>query len=184
MISFGDRMAFFGVRLPADLAERLKAQSHSLGGTPAGLLRVLVERHLGEGGSQRGGDVVTATERRASKLTLRLRADELSAIEEMARERGLTRTAWVTGLVRARLFNRPVMPVDEDQVYRRAVSELHRIGINLNQIARAMNTAVMEGQLVRSEAQSIEEARKEIRQIAADLRQALNGQLDYWRGTE
>lgn len=177
-------MVVFGLRLPPDLAARLKAESRTLGGTPSAFLRLLVERHFGEGAASATDGALLDEGANNARMTLRLREEEIAAVEELARARGLTRAAWVRGLVRARLFNRPVMPVDEDQVYRRAVSELHRIGINLNQIARAMNTAVMEGQLVRSEAQSIEEARKEIRQIAADLRQALNGQLDYWRGTE
>jgi hypothetical protein len=58
--------------------------------------------------------------------------------------------------------------------------ELRRIGVNVNQIARALNTAVMEGRVLDTELSSIENFRRELRDHLFALREAFEGNLAYW----
>ena len=59
-------------------------------------------------------------------------------------------------------------------------SELRRIGVNVNQIARALNTAGMEGRVLDLELGSLEDLRREIRAHMLALREAFEGNLAYW----
>lgn len=68
--------------------------------------------------------------------------------------------------------------------FRGAQRELHRIGVNVNQIARAMNTAVLEGALVASELHLVLSAEAEIKHQVKALRDAFRGNLDYWDAGE
>jgi hypothetical protein len=60
--------------------------------------------------------------------------------------------------------------------------ELNRIGGNINQIARAANTSVLQGRAVEPDLSAIQEARMVIETELAQLRNALNGNADYWDG--
>jgi hypothetical protein len=59
-------------------------------------------------------------------------------------------------------------------------AELRRIGVNINQIARALNTAVMEGKVLELELSYLDDLRAEIRSHVRDLRDAVSGNLTYW----
>ena len=58
---------------------------------------------------------------------------------------GLSRTQWSVALIRRRLRDRPQFSRPEALALIEVRRELRRIGVNINQIARALNTAVMEG---------------------------------------
>lgn len=58
--------------------------------------------------------------------------------------------------------------------------ELNRIGVNLNQIARAVNVAVMPGQVLDLELAQLRAFRDETRELAQALSAAMNGDLSYW----
>nr|WP_246370762.1 plasmid mobilization relaxosome protein MobC [Phenylobacterium haematophilum] len=59
-------------------------------------------------------------------------------------------------------------------------TELRRIGVNLNQMARALNTEVMEGRVLDLQLTEVRAFRDELRGRLSDLRAALAGNLDYW----
>jgi hypothetical protein len=59
--------------------------------------------------------------------------------------------------------------------------ELRRIGVNVNQIARALNTAVMEGRVLDLELAYLDDLRAEIREHILALREAFEGNLAYWQ---
>lgn len=173
-------MPTVGVHLPPALAATFDAAAAAEGGHSR-VLRRLVEDFLREQGA--GAVVDEAAVKpvgRSEKLTLRLRAEELSVLGDISTEAGFTRTSWVTALVRARLLNRPTLNPEDAVAYRQAHRELNRIGVNLNQVARAMNTAVLDGTVLRAELQLIEEVRSEFRRELKALRQALKGNLTYW----
>jgi hypothetical protein len=94
----------------------------------------------------------------------------------------MTRTGWIVALVRSRLGS-PVQhsPVEHDAL-RAIVRELNRIGGNINQIARATNTSVLQGRVVEPDLSAIQEAKFLIERELAQLRNALNGNADYWDG--
>ncbi|MBL7590315.1 plasmid mobilization relaxosome protein MobC, partial [Escherichia coli] len=58
----------------------------------------------------------------------------------VAEARGMSRTQWITSLVRARLGVEHPQTGDERLALRAIARELNRIGGNVNQIARAANT--------------------------------------------
>lgn len=75
-----------------------------------------------------------------TKITIRLRRSEERAIREMAEVAGLdNRQAWIVALIRANLFSLPTPSYEELQELREANKQLRGVGINLNQIAHAVN---------------------------------------------
>lgn len=179
-------MAVTAVRLPDEIHARFDAAAAADGGRSR-VLRRLVESYVaaqGEGSAAMVDDLAWRTRGRGEKLTVRLRPDELAALDAASRERGVRRTTWLTAVVRARLLGRPTLSADESAAYVLTHRELNRIGVNLNQIARAMNTAVLEGSVLNAELHTIEAARSEIRELVQGVRAAFRGNVDYWAGRE
>lgn len=58
--------------------------------------------------------------------------------------------------------------------------ELRRIGVNINQIARALNTAVLEGAVLDLEVAQLDAYAGEIRAHLVGVRDAFAGNLSYW----
>jgi hypothetical protein len=58
--------------------------------------------------------------------------------------------------------------------------EVRRIGVNVNQIARALNTAVMEGKVLDLEVAYLAGLQAELRAHMSTLREAFEGNLAYW----
>lgn len=170
------------VHLPDSLASRFDAVA-SVDGGRSRVLRRLVESYLAERGEAAAvEEEVSRTRGRGEKLTIRLKPDELAALAEVSKERGMPSTTWLTSLVRARLLRRPALSGDESDAYSSAHRELNRIGINLNQIARLMNAAAVEGEVLEADAQMIREACVEIRVVTQGVRDALGGNVAYWAG--
>jgi hypothetical protein len=76
---------------------------------------------------------------REARITLRLRSDDRQLLKERASARGMPAATYVSVLLRSHLRCLPPLPKEELLTLRRTVSELGRIGRNLNQIARAAN---------------------------------------------
>ena len=93
---------------------------------------------------------------------------------------GLTPNAWVAALVRNRLRGTPRFRRPEELALIALHAEVRRIGVNVNQIARALNTAVMEGRVLDTELGAVEELRRELRAHMVGLGEAFRGNLAYW----
>lgn len=169
------------VHLPDALAVRFDKAAAAEGGRSL-VLRRLVEGYLASQGVDVGDDAIDASlpRGRGVRVTLRLKAEELAAVETASRERGVRRTVWLTALIRARLLRRPTLNGEEMDAYWRAQRELNRIGVNLNQVARAVNVAVLDGSVLKAEQHTINAAVSEIREIAKDIRAAFKGNVAYW----
>lgn len=164
------------VRLPPDLARRFDAAAANHGGRSRFL------RSLMEGVAQPpfpepetpppGG--------KSGKLTLRLGELDLALLEAEAASVGLSRTQWPVALIRQRLHARPQFTRPEALAFIEVQRELRRIGVNINQIARALNTAVMEGTVLDLETAQLAAFADEIRAHIAGLREAFEGNLVYW----
>lgn len=117
---------------------------------------------------------------RPLKLTVRLTAEDGRGLAREAQIMGLTPNAWAAALIRNRLTGRPTFPRTEATALIAIQAEYRRIGVNVNQIARAMNTAIMEGQVLDLELAYLVALRTELRVHLSTLRAAFQGNQTYW----
>lgn len=119
--------------------ERFTAVARYQGMSDSALLKRLVELMLRTanatdmtGAAPGGGQTA-----RTTRLTVRLRADDQILLRERAAARGMPAATYVSALTRAHLRSLSPLPREELLALKRTVSELGRVGRNLNQIARA-----------------------------------------------
>jgi hypothetical protein len=117
---------------------------------------------------------------RPLKLTVRLTADDGDGLAQEASAMGLTPNGWAAALVRHRLHGKPTFPRVEAIALIAIQGEVRRIGVNVNQIARALNTAVIEGKVLDLEVAYLDALRTELRAHMFTLREAFEGNLAYW----
>ena len=164
------------LRLPPDLVRRFDAAAAGRGGRSR-LLRRLME-------TAAQAPLPTPSEAapglRTGKLTVRLSEADLAALEAEAEAAGLSRTQWTVALIRRRLHGRPQLSRPEAFALIDVQRELRRIGVNVNQIARALNTAVMEGRVLDLEVAQLAAFQSEIRAHVLGLGDAFRGNLAYW----
>ncbi|HBI18695.1 MAG TPA: plasmid mobilization relaxosome protein MobC [Brevundimonas sp.] len=164
------------VRLPPDLTRRFDAAAAMRGGRSR-LLRSLIE---GAAQASLPASEARPVTRLEAKLSLRLGVEDLAVLEGEAARAGLSRTQWTVALIRRRLHDRPQLTPSEAIAFIGVQRELRRIGVNINQIARALNTAVLEGQVLDLEMVQLAAFADEIRAHLGGLRDAFQGNLDYW----
>jgi hypothetical protein len=114
------------------------------------------------------------------KLTVRLADDDGDNLAREAAAMGLTPNGWAAALIRHRLHGKPAFPRAEGVALLAIQGEVRRIGVNMNQIARAVNTAVMEGKVLDLEVAYLDALRTELRAHMFTLREAFEGNLAYW----
>lgn len=164
------------LRLSSDLARRFDAAAVGQGGRSR-LLRRLMEAAAQAPLPAVEREPVTG---RTGKLTLRLGESDLAALEAEAAALGLSRTQWAVALIRRRLHGCPQLSRPEALAFIEVQRELRRIGVNVNQIARALNTAVLEGSVLDLEMGQLGAFQEEIGAHVAGLRDAFEGNLAYW----
>lgn len=170
-------MVSFNVRVPDDLGARFDAWAGSWGGRSPALRRLIADACSS---SMSRPPTPGRLALRTTKLTVRLTAADARGLAAAAAEMGLTANAWVAALVRRRLHARPTFNPDGALAVLAIQAELRRIGVNVNQIARALNTAVLEGKVLDLELSSVTAFRSEIRGHFGALREVLMGNLAYW----
>ena len=127
--------------VPREMKERFAVIARQQGLSDSALLKRMIDLALQSANAAYGGSAVTAGDSvsRASRLTVRLRANDQMLLRERASARGMAPATYVSVLVRSHLRSLAPLPKEELLAIRRAVSELGSIGRNLNQIARAAN---------------------------------------------
>jgi len=164
------------LRLSPDLIRRFDAAASRQGGR-ARLLRGLMET-----AAQASLPAPTKApgKPRSRKLTLRLGEADLRLLEVEAAAMGLSRTQWSVALIRRRLHDQPQFSRAETLALIEVRRELRRIGVNVNQIARALNTAVMDGVVLDLEVAQLGAFQAEIAAWVEALGEAFEGNLAYW----
>lgn len=163
------------LRVSDDLALQFGALAATEGGKSA-LIRRLLEGAVGAPDSKRAPVAVGAPQ----KVTVRFRESELRQIAEMATARGMTRTQWITSLVRSRL-GAPAQQSDGEREALRAIArELNRIGGNINQIARAAN--IGEVGAGGDSKFGFDDARGALEALQGELKAVLDRTSTYWEG--
>jgi hypothetical protein len=117
---------------------------------------------------------------RPLKLTVRLTAADGEGVAREAADMALTPNGWVAALVRNRLHGTPAFRSEDTHALLAIQSDVRRIGVNVNQIARALNTAVTEGKVLDLEVGYLDALRTELRAHMLTLREAFQGNLAYW----
>ncbi len=169
-------VANFNVRVTDELAARFDAWAAGQGGrSPA--LRHLIEAACPPVGAAPSGGRLG---HRPVKLTVRLAARDAVDLDAVARDLGLTRNAWSAALIRRALQGRPTFRRSDELVLLATLSELRRIGVNVNQMARALNTAVLEGRVLDTQLTAVDDFRRELRAHLGGLHEAFEGNLTYW----
>lgn len=169
-------MAFIGVQISEAVKAQFAARAQSEGGQSA-LLRRLI------------GTVIDPTPHPvrplatgvSDKITVRFRRSERTAIADAAAARGMTRTSWITALVRARLGLGLPLSGGEEEALRAIARELHRVGGNLNQIARSAQLAAEAGAPVTFDPSVLEEARDVAAEAMGELRRVLARSAASWQ---
>ncbi|MBA3999431.1 plasmid mobilization relaxosome protein MobC [Brevundimonas sp.] len=168
----------FTLRLPSDLARRFDAAAAPRGGRSR-YLRSLMEAAVQ---SALPAPEPGPSGARSAKLTLRLPEPDMTALEAEAARAGLLRTQWAAALIRGRLHGGLQLTPPEAIALIGVRRELNRIGVNINQIARALNTAVLEGAVLELETAQLAAFAAEIRAHVRALDAAFAGNLAYWSG--
>jgi hypothetical protein len=190
------KTSFLSVRVPGALAQRFTAFARTRGGKSV-VVRQMLERELNpSAGAPTSGSTVpraaaggaaspvvpavAAALGPSQKITMRLAKSEMALLGQAAAARGMTRTQWAASLMRARLGRGIPQTADERHALRAVARELHRIGTNVNQIARAVNTDARSGRPVAADVEAIREARAAIDQATSELRMVLGRSAGYW----
>lgn len=120
--------------------ERFAAVARHQGLSDSGLLKRLVDLML-QGAGAAGVGTPGGAERasRDSRLTVRIRPDDLMLLRERAAARGMAAATYVSVLTGSHLRSLAPLPKAEWLILERIVTELSKLGRNINQIARAAN---------------------------------------------
>lgn len=169
-------MAAFNFRIPDDLAARFDTQAATFGGRSA-RLRQLIEGDCAVPDIAAHGQ---PERRAAARLMVRLAAPEARHVAAEAARLALPRAAWVAALVRRHARSAPTFGAADSYDLLAVQTEVRRIGVNVNQMARALNTAVLEGRVLNTQLTAIEEFRRELGGYMTAIREAFAGNLAYW----
>jgi hypothetical protein len=120
--------------------ERFAAVARHQGLSDSGLLKRLVDLMLqsasaAELGTPGGADRAS----RDSRLTVRIRPDDQLLLRERAAARGMAAATYVSVLTRSHLRSLVPLPEAEWLILEKIVTELSKLGRNINQITRAAN---------------------------------------------
>lgn len=169
-------MAVFCVRVPDDVAARFDAAAAARGGRSAGLRRLIEHAAAAPAAA-----TLPSTGRRdGARLMVRLTTAEARHVAAEAAAMSVPRSGWVAALVRRHAAGQPRFSRSGELELIAIHGELRRVGVNINQIARALNTAVMEGRVLDTELTAIDDLRRELRDHVGALGEAFAGNLAYW----
>lgn len=164
-------------RVSDELAAGFDAAAAMVGGRSALLHRLI--REAGGAGSAPAGHRRRQL-RNAARLMVRLAPAEAAHAAREAAAMAIPRSSWVAALVAAHGRGAPRFARPDELALIAIQGELRRIGVNVNQIARALNTAVMEGRVLDTELGAIDDLRRELRGHIGALGEAFAGNLAYW----
>ena len=169
-------MAVFSVRVPDDLAAHFDAAAAAHGGRSARVRQLIAGAAVAP-----AARLAAAPARRdGARLMVRLAVGDAAHVAAEAAALQLRPSGWVAALVRRHAAARPRFSRPQELALIAIQGELRRIGVNVNQIARAVNSAVMEGRVLDLELTALEDLRREIREQMSALREAFEGNLAYW----
>jgi hypothetical protein len=120
--------------------QRFAAVARHQGLSDSALLKRLVELMLqGAGAAEVGTPGDAGRTSRESRLSIRIRPDDQLLLRERASARGMAAATYVSVLTRSHLRSLAPLPKAEWLTLERILTELSKLGRNINQITRAAN---------------------------------------------
>lgn len=190
----------FLIRLQPMQAERLRAQAAAAGLSQSTYVAHLVdaagdETAMSEASSvapshgaeaahpiePRLAEAQTAEGEEGGRVDLRLRPADRRELDGRIASRGLSRARYVMRLLRSHLWGAPQFDAGELAALRAANRELTMVGINLNQIARAMNVDVVDRRPFELEL-LLPELRRAVAGLRDSVRSLIAANLHSWEG--
>ena len=111
-------------------------------------------------------------------LNLKLSASEMQALEEMAAYEGVKKQRFVIGLLRASMANEPQHSTYELLALRESNTQLRKIGVSLNAIAKQLNQGMtVNGSFDKVADKAMDEIKKHTEHVSA----LLNSSEQRWR---
>ena len=136
-MSDGTRLTTWVTR---ETKDRFGAVARHQGLSDSALLKRLVELMLqSASAAELGTPGGTDRASRDSRLTVRIRPDDQLLLRERAAARGMAAATYVSVLTRSHLRSLAPLPKAEWLILERILTELGKLGRNVNQIARAAN---------------------------------------------
>jgi len=130
-------------RIEPSLKAAFEAHAQAKNLKPSELLRRLVLAELGmQAELPELNAPPGAKSLKVERVMLRLPSFMYAAVRVRAAAKGMVAARWISSLVQSHLAQEPVMTEKEVQMLRAMNRELAAIGRNVNQIAKALNSAV------------------------------------------
>jgi hypothetical protein len=171
--------AMLSIRLDADALAAFDKVAVGRGGRSA-LVRQMIERTLQENDQR---PLIGRPEGASrNRVSLRFTDVEIAVIEVRAAQRSTDRAGWIKALVRRHLALKS--RVDDGLLAELAPirMQLLRIGRNLNQAMKAVNTAMLEtgDKQIEPELRRIADMRMEVSEQVTAVGEAMRGDVSYW----
>jgi len=173
-------MKHIGAYVDDDLAERFSALAQTHGGKSALLRRLLTMATEGQGESK--PPELPDPAGRAVHLSVRLSQNEVAEVRKAAAARGMKPGQWLRSVVRVRLGAGTQYTAAELHQLRALTNQVRKIGVNLNQITRAVNEARLEHAPVSVDTKALEAARAEVTKTLTALHLMARGNVRAWEG--
>ncbi len=173
--------------VPVELAAAFKALARQSEGGASGMLRRLVAQAVeqekqGEGlhGASPEAEIRPRGAGQGGQVGVRLKPPERQALAEAACQQGTSPANWLRSLALVHLARRPQWNPAELEALRELFGELRAIGKNVNQVAHALNIAVVTGDYPPEQGSAAREAAERIRLEMRRVVALMTGNFDYW----
>lgn len=173
--------------VPVELAEAFQALARQSDGGASGALRRLVAQAVEQEGQAQGlhsastqAAIAPRGVGRGEQVSVRLKAPERQALAEAARTHGTSPANWLRSLALVHLARRPQWNPAELEALRELFGELRAIGNNVNQMAHALNIALVTSDYPPEQGSAAREAAERVRLEMRRVVALMTGNFEYW----
>lgn len=168
------------VHLGSDLKERWSRYCKSRDITPSAAIKQVINHLLsGKAEQVKAIELNDVPDASRVRLEIKLSLSELKQVEFIAESVGYSRNLWVANLIRSYLTKAPQFGMRELEVLSESNSQMLRIGRNLNQITRQLNTSLAEADNLK--ASDIEQLSNEISAHVRSVSSVMQANIERWK---
>jgi|ThiBio_1000_plan_1041568.scaffolds.fasta_scaffold02101_2 predicted DNA binding CopG/RHH family protein len=138
-------MPYLTTRIQEEMKTAFQQLASATGLSDSELLRQLIHDALEEPEEGNSAPIPpNPSQSELERITVRLPRFLMEGVQDRAKRRGMAPSRWISSLLRANLMKQPVLTDSELLKLEENIRELAALGRNLNQIAKALNTAFHE----------------------------------------